>query len=58
MKETQEHSRPLEDINKDIFATFNPEDELAIVGGSWGGSGSYTSGGDGGGDIQHDKSVE
>jgi hypothetical protein len=44
----------LEDINADIFSAFNPEHELEIVGGTWGASGSYTSGGDGGGDVQHD----
>jgi hypothetical protein len=47
----------LEDINNDIFSTFNPADELAIVGGTWAASGSATPG-DGGGDVSHDSGNE
>lgn len=52
--ERTEEATRFEDINNDLFASFKPEDELWVVGGTWGGSGSYTSGGDGGGDVQHD----
>jgi hypothetical protein len=44
----------LEDINSDLFATFDANDELWIVGGSWGASGSASVSGDASGDISHD----
>ena len=46
-----------ESINDELFATFNPDTEPWIIGGSWSGSGSFNAGsrqnndGGGGGDY-------